>query len=131
MRKARNEDGSLLFQSDEYLISMQITSFFSRLAAKKSAVQVSFSTSDLVDEDDRDDLLSAMAEQELDRKEMRQEVINEISIQHPIKFQSNNICEMAATSNLLKFSIAMLEVICKHFELDTSHYKTEKEEAIH
>ena len=29
MRKACNEDGSLLFQSDEYLTSMQITSFFS------------------------------------------------------------------------------------------------------
>ena len=117
MRKARNEDGSLLFQSDEYLTSMQITSFFSRLAAKKS-VQVSSSTSYLADEDDRDDLLSAMAEQELE--EIRQEVINEISIQHPITFQSYNICEMAATSQLSKFSIAMLEEICKNFELDTS-----------
>ena len=38
MRKARNEDGSLLFQSDEYLTSLQIASFFSRLAAKKSVL---------------------------------------------------------------------------------------------
>ena len=69
----------------------------------------------------RDDMLSAMAEQELE--EMRQEVINEISIQHPITFQSYNICEMAATSKLSKFSIAMLEEICKYFELDTCTIK--------
>jgi hypothetical protein len=36
LRKARNADGSLLFLSNEYLTSQQITSFFSRTAAKKS-----------------------------------------------------------------------------------------------
>ena len=100
MRKALNEDGSLLFQSDEYLTSLQIASFFSRLAAKKS-VLVSSSTSDLANEDYCDDFLSAMAEKE--PEEMSQEVINELSIQHPITFQSYNICEMATTSKLSKF----------------------------
>ena len=78
-RKARNEDGSLLFQSDEYLTSLQ------KLAAKKS-VLVSLSTSDLANQDYCDDFLSAMAEKELD--EMSQEEGNDLSIQHPIKFQS-------------------------------------------
>lgn len=123
MRKARNEDGSLLFQSDEYLTSLQIASFFSRLAAKKS-VLVSSSTSDLANEDYCDDFVSAMAEKELE--EMSQEVIKELSIQHPIAFQSYNICEMAATSKLSKFSIAMLEEICKYFELDTSTIKQKR-----
>ena len=123
MRKARNEDGSLLFQSDEYLTSLQIASFFSRLAAKKS-VLVSSSTSDLANEDYCDDLLSAMAEKELE--EMSQEVINELSIQHPITFQSYNICEMSVTSKLSKFSIAVSEEICKHFELDTSTIKLKR-----
>ena len=36
MRKACNADGSHLFVSNEYLTSQQITSFFSRMAAKKS-----------------------------------------------------------------------------------------------
>ena len=76
IRKPRNEDGSLLFQSDEYLTSLQIASFFSRLAAKKS-VLVSSSTSDLANEDYCDVLLSEMAEKELE--EMSQEVINELS----------------------------------------------------
>ena len=87
-------------------------------------MQVSSSTSYLADEDDRDDLLSAMEEQELE--EMRQEVINEIPIQHPITFQSYNVCKMAATSKLSKFSIAMLEEICKYFELDTSTIKQKR-----
>ena len=65
-RKARNEDRSLLFQSDEYLTSLQIASFFSRLAAKKS-VLLSSSTSDLADEHYFDSLLSAMAEKGLKR----------------------------------------------------------------
>ena len=123
-RKARNEDGSLLFQSDEYLTSLQIASFFSRVAAKKS-VLVSLSTSDLANQDYCDDFLSAMAEKELD--EMSQEVGNDLSIQHPITIQSYNICETAATSKLSKFSIAMLEEICKNFELDTSTIKQRRE----
>ena len=123
MRKARNEDGSFLFPFDEYLTSLQIASFFFRLAAKKS-VLVSSSTSDLANEDYCDDLLSAMAEKELE--EMSQEVINELSIQHPITFQSYNICEMSATSKLSKFSIAISEEICKYFELDTSTIKQKR-----
>ena len=77
MRKARNADGSFLFKSDEYLTSLQITGFFSRLSAKKS-IQVP-STSNLTDDDDdQDDVLSAMAEKDLEK--MRHDVMNEISI---------------------------------------------------
>ena len=133
MRKACNADGSLLFKSDEYLTSQQITSFFSRTAAKKSIKTPSASNTgedddefkdDDDDDDDLDDLLSAMAEKELEQ--MRQEVLDEISIQHPITFETYNICEMAAASKLQKFSIAMLQDICKHYELDTSTIKQKR-----
>ena len=60
---------------------------------------------------------------------MSQEVINELSIQHQITFQSLNICEMAATSRLSKFSIAMLEEIRKYFELDTSTIKQKRQKS--
>ncbi len=83
MIKARNADGSLIFLSDEYLTSQQITSFFSRMPAKKF-IQLP-SASNLDDDDDDDDLLSALAEREFDQ--MRQEIVDKISIQHPI------ICE--------------------------------------
>ena len=67
--KSRNSDGSLLFVSNEYLTSQQITNFFSRMAAKKSIQDPS--TSD--DDDDDDDLVSAMAEKEFDQ--VRQEIM--------------------------------------------------------
>ena len=122
MRKARNEDGSLLFLSEEYLTSQQITGFFSRTAAKKS-IQVPSATN-LDDEDDDDDLLSAMAEKELEQ--MRRNILDEISIQHPITYESYNICEMTAASKLSKLSIAMLQDICKYYELDYSGIKQKR-----
>ena len=114
MRKARNSDG-FFFVSDEYLTSQQITSFFSRMAAKKS-IQDPL-TSD--DDDDDDDLVSAMAEKEFDQ--VRQEIMNEIAIQHPIIYGSYNICQMTLTSKLSNFSIAMVQDICKQFEKSTLH----------
>ena len=121
MRKARNKDGSILFLSEEYLISQQITGFFSCTAAKKS-IQVPSATN--IDEEDDDDLLSAMDEKELEQ--MRRNILNEISIQHPITYESYNICEMAAASNLSKLSIAMLQDICKYYELDYSGIKQKR-----
>ena len=117
MRKARNSDGSLLFVSDEYLTSQQITSFFSRMAAKKS-IQDPL-TSD--DDDKDDDLVSAMAEKEFDQ--VRQEIMNEIAMQHPIIYGSYNICQMTLTSKLSNFSIAMVQDIYKQFEINTSSIK--------
>ncbi len=117
MRKARNADGSLLFVSDEYLTSQQITSFFSRMASKKSIHDPIASD----DDDDDDDILSAIAEKEFEQ--VRREVMNEIAIQHPIIYESYNICQMALTSKLSNFSIAMLQDICKHLEINTSDIK--------
>lgn len=122
MRKARNKDGSLLFHSEEYLTSQQISGFFSRTAAKKSIQVPSATNHD--DEDYDDDLLSAMAEKELEQ--MRRNILNEISIQHPITYESYNICEMAAASKLSKLSIAMLQDICKYYELDLSNIKQKR-----
>lgn len=114
MRKARNTDGSLLFKADEFLTSQQIASFFSRLAAKKSLPS---SNNLRIDDGDDDDFVAAMAEQEFE--EMRHDVLEAIELRHPIAYESYNICEMAATSKLKKFSIAMLQDMCKFFELET------------
>ena len=117
MRKARDIDGSSLFKSDEYLTSKQIASFFSRLSSKKSVPEAS-STSDNDDDDeddnDNDDDLSSKKEY----LRIQGEILNEISLNHPIIYDSYNICDMVATSKLPKFSIAMLQVICRYFELE-------------
>ncbi len=82
MGKASNADGSFIFLLDEYLTSQQITSFFSRMAAKKS-IQLP-SASSLNDDDDHDDLLSVLAESEFDQT--HQEIVDKISFQHPITY---------------------------------------------
>ena len=48
--------------------------------------------------------------------QVRQEIMNEIAIQHPILYKSYNICQMALTSKLSNFSMAMLQDICKQKE---------------
>ena len=106
MRKVRDIDGSSLFKSDEYLTSKQIASFFSRLSSKKSVPEAS-STSDNDDDDeddnDNDDVLSSEKEYHW----IRDEILNEISLNHPIIYDSYNICDMVATYKLPKFSIAI------------------------
>ena len=87
------------------------------MAAKKS-IQDPLTTDD---DDDDDDLVSAMAEKEFDQ--VRQEIMNEIAIQHPIIYGSYNICQMTLTSKLSNFSIPMLQDICKQFEINTSSIK--------
>ena len=71
-----------------------------------------------------DDLLSVLAEHELEQ--MREAVIKEVSITHPIIYENFNICEMAAHEKLSKFSISMLQEICNCFELDTSSIKQKR-----
>ena len=111
-------DGQGVLPDTEYQMK---NTFFSRTAAKKS-IQVPSTTN--IDDEDDDDLLSAMAEKELEQ--MRRNILNEISIQHPITYESYNICEMAAASKLSKLSIAMLQDICKYYELDYSGIKQKR-----
>ncbi|KAK3731614.1 hypothetical protein QZH41_015867, partial [Actinostola sp. cb2023] len=65
MRKARNTDGSFLFLASDYLTAQQITSFFSRLSAKKSV------SPDI--DDATAEMLPAIEEREMEH--LRQEVL--------------------------------------------------------
>ena len=121
MRKARSTDGSFLFQSDEYLTSKQITGFFSRLSSKKSLHDAHVSG---IDDDDMENILPEINENEFEK--MREEVLDEMLVKHPIIYDSYNICEMAISSNLSKFSISMLREICAHFEFDISVVKQKR-----
>ncbi len=51
------------------------------------------------------------------------DILNEISINHPILYDAYNICELASRNKLTKFSISMLKQICAQFDLDTSGVK--------
>ena len=114
MRKSKNSDGDLLFEASEFLTPQQIASFFSRLSAKRALL-----TADDEDEDEiEEDLREAMEEQNLD--DLSKEVVNEVSIQHPIMYDTFNICDYVSQSKLEKFSISILQDICGSFQLDTS-----------
>jgi Arf-GAP/Rho-GAP domain/ANK repeat/PH domain-containing protein 3 len=118
MRKTRDANGSFLFDANSYLTSKQIASFFSRLSAKKSLPATCSSTADDEEEESIDDLLASQEEIEFER--VRQELLSEFVIAHPIFFDTYNICQMVAVSSLSKLSISVLQDICKYFELDCS-----------
>ena len=114
MRKVRNADVSSRFDASSYLTSQQVASFFSRLASKK-VVQAAESGDE---EDELVEELDKIHEQNI--QELSNEVMAEISLQHPIMYDTHNICEIAACSKLAKFSVQILQDICNFYQLDIS-----------
>ncbi|CAB3986533.1 SURP and G-patch domain-containing 1 [Paramuricea clavata] len=96
MRKAKNPDGSRLFQKSDFLSPQQIASFFSRLAKKRRQVDYS-DTEDEVEEDE----FKEMSNEE-NFENLTNEILNEISISHPIMFETHNICELATNSKVVQ-----------------------------
>ena len=120
MRKARKVDGSFLFDASEYLTAKQITSFFSRLARKRRAAQVGESKVEGEEEE-----LEAQVEEE-GIENLVKNIINEIGVIHHIMFDTYDLCDLATTSKLSKFSISMLQEICTFYDLDTSFIKAKR-----
>ena len=82
MRFAKKKDSSRLFSSEEFLTTQQMQSFFSRLASKlRHAVEVGNS-----------DIKAAQEEQEY--HENRQAMLDQVQLQHPIAYDSLNLCKL-------------------------------------
>ena len=113
MRMSKNSDGSLLFDPSEFLTPQQITNFFSRLSAKRV-----LPIDDEAEDEIQEDLRGATEEKNL--QDLSKQVLNEVSIQHPIMYDTYNICDCVSQSKLDKFSISVLQDICGSFQLDTS-----------
>lgn len=120
MRTARNSDGVRLFGKDEFLTSQQISSFFSRVAAKKKI--------DVCDEDETDNAEFEQHQQDVENelREISNKVMDEVAVQHPIIFGSYDICKLVSQSKLAKFSISMLQDMCTSLELDISSIKVKR-----
>ena len=110
MRKARNLDGSRIFKKDEFLSSQQISNF-SRLAKAKNLDSYETTSEVKLTDHPVDNDVHALVD----------EVMNAIALQHPIMYDTYNICTMTSQKKLKKFSVAMLNDICNSFELGTSH----------
>ena len=111
MPMAKDPKGNRLFSRSEFLTGQQIQSFFSRMASKRSV--------DIVTEEDQED--ENCAHQEVAVSEMRQDVVNLVGLQHPIMYDTNNICELASSSKLTAtFSVSVLRDICLSLDIDVS-----------
>lgn len=96
MRTAKDSNGERLFNYGDFLTSQQISSYFSRLAAKRT---VEADQDDSEDETPGEDLQSVLSDK----------VLSEVSIQHshPIIYDSYNICELVLNSKLGSFSVSI------------------------
>ena len=81
MRKSKNSDGDLLFDASEFLTPQQIANFFFRLSAKRV-----HPTDDEAEDEVQEDLIEATAEKNL--QDLSKEVLDEVSIQHPIMYDT-------------------------------------------
>ncbi|XP_068728060.1 uncharacterized protein [Montipora capricornis] len=105
MRRARGADGVRLFQSSEFLTSLQIASFFSRQSA-------TLRQKDPADEAD------IRASQEEANFSAAKEVVETIQLNHPLVYDQYNLCEMALSGNLKVLKLPMLQRLCEDLGLD-------------
>ena len=92
----------------DFLTSQQISSYSSRLAAKRSVE---------VDQPNSEDETAGEDPQNV----LRDKGLSEVSIQysHPIIYDSYNICELVINTKLSSLSVSMLRNIGEAFGLDT------------
>ena len=100
MRISKNSDGSLLFDASEFLTPRQIANFFFRLSAKRV-----LPTDDEAEDEIQEDLRKVTEEKNLE--DLSKQVLNEVSIQLPIMYDTYNICGCASHSKLDEFSISV------------------------
>ena len=75
---------------------------------------------DIVNEEE-DEEEENSAHEEVALSEMRQDVVSLVGLQHPIMYDTNNICELASSSKLTAtFSVSVLRDICLSLDIDVS-----------
>ena len=107
MRSAMNKEGTRLFSPEEFLTPKQVQSFFSRMASKVRKEQA-------YDSEDED--IEAAVEQEA-YEETHMVVLKEVQLQHPMVFDTFNLCDMETSGKLSELSLSMLRNVCDHFDL--------------
>ena len=98
LRHARTDFGERRFTIEEFLTQQQIKSYFSRKAQEET---------DALSEEDHLAYTSA-----------RDDIIKEIELNHPIIYDTYDICKMHAEKKLEKLSVALLRLICAYFNME-------------
>ena len=124
MLTARDETGKRRFSSAEFLTAKQIASFFSRLAAKRSTSVHSHAPVISDEEEEEEDGVAVTTETAF--SVLRDHVMAAVQPNHPICYETYNLCHLMSKSKLSSFAITMLNDICEHFVIDTDDITTKR-----
>lgn len=108
MRYARGADGKRLFCLSEFLTTQQVSSFFSRMAAKVRQKNVQVATQDV---------LAAQEQENFDNA--REAVLSRMNISHPVVVDQYNICSLVSSHEVKKLKLGLLQFLCQQLQLDS------------
>ena len=118
MMTATDSYGKRLFTSSEFLMSQQVSSFFSRLSSKRKLGDGEMTDSDIEENQN--------VKNEEALRELWSEILQEVALTHPICYDCYDICELIANSKLSNFAIEMLQKICEHFGIPIMDIKVKR-----
>ena len=107
MRRARGKDGERLFGVLEFLTPQQVSSFFSRLAAKLRQQQVEVTPQDIIAVEEQSNFSLARAN-----------VLSTLHVRHPIVVDHYDVCSLVRNkTEFKKTKVGMLQYFCQSLEL--------------
>ena len=106
MRRARGPNGDRLFSVTTFLSAQQISSFFSRLAAKARQKEVHVTEQDAL-----------VVEEEVNFSTARDRVLSSLNGTHPIVVDQYDLCALVRSKEIKKLKMGLLQVICESLDL--------------
>lgn len=108
MCREKDSNGTCLFAMSEFLTPLQVSSFFSRLAAKirQQPVGQAVEEEDITAVNDEENFANA-----------RESVLATLQLVHPIVCEQENLCEMVRTNSLSKLKLGQLQFFCSELGL--------------
>jgi len=108
MRRARGPNGDRLFVVTEFLSAQQISSFFSRLAAKARQKEVQVTEQDAL-----------AVEEEVNFFTARDRVLSSLHVTHPIVVDQYDLCALVKSKEIKKLKVGLLQVLCESLDLQS------------
>ena len=106
MRREKDSNGERVFSMAEFLTPLQVSSFFSRLAAKMRQHPVVQTVEDIIAANDEENFANARAS-----------VLTALQLIHPIVCDQQNLCAMVKTGSLEKQKLGQLQHFCSELGL--------------
>ena len=106
MRRARGPNGDRLFSVTTFLSAQQISSFFSRLAAKARQKEVHVTEKDAL-----------AVEEEVNFSTARDRVLSSLNVTHPIVVDQYDLCALVRSKEIKKLKVGLLQVLCESLDL--------------